>query len=85
MLKIVAIVCFCLLPVQALSATCSELASQFAKDPNSLSAEDLSALKRCVDQKLREKRGMKAPPAPPEGAPALPQGKERSKLPPPPK
>ena len=85
MLKIIAIFCFFLLPVQAFSATCSDLASRFAKDQNSLSAEDLTALKRCVDEKVREKHGVQAPTAPidPPGS-TQQQGKPQRNLPSPP-
>ena len=82
MLKIIAIICFFLLPVQALSATCSDIASQFAKDSNAISADDLAALKRCVDAKLREKQGMTGVPKPPTAPP--PQGGSLPKMPSPP-
>ena len=80
MLKIIAIFCFFLLPVQAFSATCSDLASRFAKDQNSLSAEDLTALKRCVDEKVREKLPAPAAPIAPPGSTQLP-GKAPRNLP----
>jgi hypothetical protein len=82
MLKIIVIVCSFLLPVQALSATCSDIASQFAKDPNAISAEDLATLKRCVDSKLREKMGTSGVPKPPTAAP--PQAGSLPKIPSPP-
>lgn len=83
MLKIVAIICFFVFSTQAWSATCSEIASQFAKDPNAISAEDLKTLKRCVDQKLHEKNPMQAPVMPQPLSPQ--QGKSWPNLPQPPK
>lgn len=72
MLKIVAIFCFLIFPLQVLAAPCSDLAAKFAKDQNSLTIEELNSLKRCVDGKVREKHGLQPPPSP-AGVPGSPQ------------
>lgn len=73
MTQIIIIVGFLLLPLQAMSADCSSLASAFSKDPNALSTNELAAHKKCASDKLRERIGVGGPlgvPPPPVAVPA---------------
>ena len=74
MAQIIIIVGFLLLPLQAMSADCSSLASAFSKDPNALSTNELAAHKKCASDKLRERIGAggpsDAPPPRPNVVPA---------------
>ncbi|MCK9376033.1 MAG: hypothetical protein M0P73_07790 [Syntrophobacterales bacterium] len=48
---------FIIWPMQIALADYKTLATRFAQDPNSLSVDELAELRKCVNDKLREKLG----------------------------
>ena len=59
-------------PISSAYAECPELAQMFANNPDSMEANDLGSLKRCVTNKLREKLFSNRPTTIPMPAPAPP-------------
>lgn len=77
MIRVLILLVFIVVPFQIAYAECPILASKFVEEPNSMNANDLAALKKCVDDRLRNvlfEDGARPPIVPAMGPPSSPRG-----------